>query len=157
MRKALIKHLHSTLPKGASGSFTKRELSMQSIHTIAAQAARRARVRRVIHAGFLLMAAGLLLLMASTAGAQTFDPDLGEPNAQAIAEYRAAGAFLGLMPPPIGWNCYQQYPSDFTTFVDFVCEPDPSLLSQQEQEKRDWMIQFIQRYLENSERILRRR
>ena len=83
-------------------------------------------------------------------GAQTFDPDPSEPNAQATAESRASSAFVGLAPPPIGWNCSMRIVwFERVPIADFVCEPDALLIEQQERERLEWQDRLI----ENSRRF----
>jgi hypothetical protein len=79
----------------------------------------------------------LYFLLVVAAPAQTFSPDPSEPGAQQTAEARYQMSSMGLMSPPVGWQCVSALPDVYgPTFVH--CEPDPMLLEQQEREREAW-------------------
>jgi hypothetical protein len=80
----------------------------------------------------------LALFTAGLASAQLFDPDPRDSNAQQVAEMRAIGAMLGIMPPPIGWFCLISTP-DPNTWSMVECQPDPALIEQQRREQEEWL------------------
>jgi hypothetical protein len=106
----------------------------------------------------ILLGLCALYFLAAAAQGQTFDPNQDEPNAQQTAEFRYVGAFLGLTPPPIGWNCtlqtiwYGPMPMQ-----EASCEPNPVLIEQQERERRACDGRLAERHREMRERLGRRR
>jgi len=81
-----------------------------------------------------VLALALLVLPLS---AQMMDPDPSESGAQQTAEARYQLSALGIMPPPVGWDCEQSIP-DASGPTYTYCEPNPLLIEQQNREREKW-------------------
>ena len=93
----------------------------------------------------LLIACVLCLFVGvgvSQESVSPFVPDPNQPGAASIAGMMFGYAWLGMMPPPIGWDCSWEpmNPDDLEYYPQLVeCVPNPELIAEQQQQQQEWL------------------
>lgn len=90
----------------------------------------------------------LVFCFTVLAAAQTpaFDPDPSQPGAQQVAEMRWGMSLFGILPPPIGWVCrWVQMPDFPYSGTSVECQPDPSVIAEQERQQEEWEQELARR------------